>query len=90
MNELCSCSQFIYPGSKAALDVRQIDGQYEAFTLVEKIVKQNLSSILATENPGVITESLIAGAIAMALCYIARIQRTKATGLKVNSTIIFF
>ncbi|KAF7270140.1 transcription factor B4 [Rhynchophorus ferrugineus] len=81
-------SQFIYPGSKAALDVRQIDGQYEAFTLVEKTVKQNLSSILSSEHSGVITESLLAGAIAMALCYIARIQRTKATGLKLNCRIL--
>lgn len=53
------------------------------FLQVEKTVKQNLAQLLSTENSAVATESLIAGAIAMALCYIARIQRTKSTGVKV-------
>ncbi|XP_030753161.1 general transcription factor IIH subunit 3 [Sitophilus oryzae] len=81
-------SQFIYPGPKKLLDVRQIDGQYEAFTLVEKTVKQNITSILSMENSGIVTESLLAGAVAMALCYIARIQRTKANGVKLNCRIL--
>lgn len=77
-------SEFIYPGTSKQLDVRQIDGQYEVFTLVEKTVKQNLAKILTTETPStIITESLLAGAIAMALCYIARIHRTKPPGCKV-------
>lgn len=77
------CSQFVYPGPKKPLDVRQVDGQFEVFLQVEKTVKQNLAQLLSTENSAVATESLIAGAIAMALCYIARIQRTKPTGVKV-------
>lgn len=78
-----SSSQFIYPGQGKPLDVRQVDGQYEVFTAVEKTTKQNLAKLLASENSTVITESLLAGAIAMALCYIARIHRTKSPGAKV-------
>lgn len=74
----------MYPGPGKPLDIRQIDGQYEVFTLVEKTVKQNLAKLLASENSVVITESLLAGAIAMALCYIARIQRTKPPGSRVS------
>lgn len=40
--------------------------------------------ILTTETSTVYTESLLAGTIAMALCYIARILRTKTPGLKVK------
>lgn len=78
-------SQFIYPGPGKPLDVRQVDGQYEVFTAVEKTTKQNLAKLLS-ENSTVVTESLLAGAIAMALCYIARIQRTKPPGAKVYIT----
>ncbi|XP_025832586.1 general transcription factor IIH subunit 3 [Agrilus planipennis] len=80
-------SQFIYPGLGKALDVRQIDGQYEAFTLVEKTVKLNLSKLLS-ESITVSNESLLAGAIAMALCYIHRIHKSKPPGCKINSRIL--
>lgn len=53
------------------------------FTLVEKTVKLNLSKIISSENTTQSTESLIAGTIAMALCYIARVQRKKPPGSKV-------
>ncbi|KAJ8959992.1 hypothetical protein NQ318_009427 [Aromia moschata] len=81
-------SQFIYPGPSKPLDVRQVDGQYEAFTIVEKTTKHNLAKLLSSENSAVITESLLAGAIAMALCYIARIQRIKPPGAKLNCRIL--
>lgn len=79
-----NCSEFVYPGPSKPLDIRQIDGQYEIFTLVEKTVKHNLSKLLSEETSSVITESLLAGALAMALCYIARIKRIKPPGSKVN------
>lgn len=66
------------------MDVRQVDGQYEVFTQVEKTIKHNLAKLLSTESSVVITESLLAGAIAMALCYIARMQRTKPPGASVR------
>ncbi|XP_072384285.1 general transcription factor IIH subunit 3 [Diabrotica undecimpunctata] len=81
-------SQFIYPGQGKNADIRQVDGQYEVFTAVEKITKRNLAKVLTTENSSVITESLLAGAIAMALCYIARLQRTKPPGAKLNCRVL--
>ncbi|CAH1971948.1 unnamed protein product [Acanthoscelides obtectus] len=81
-------SHFIYPGPGKPQDIRQIDGQYEAFTVVEKTTKQNLTQLLASETSTVITESLLAGAIAMALCYIVRLQRTKPPGAKLNCRIL--
>ncbi|XP_066153710.1 general transcription factor IIH subunit 3 [Euwallacea fornicatus] len=79
-------SQFVYPAPRKTLDVRQVDGQYEIFLQVEKTVKQNIAQLLASENSATVaTESLLAGAIAMALCYIARIQRTKPSGVKLNA-----
>lgn len=77
------CSSFLYPEPVKPLDVRQVDGQYEVFTLVEKTVKLNLSKIISSENNAQPTESLLSGAIAMALCYIARMQRKKVPGVKV-------
>ncbi|KAF5298033.1 hypothetical protein FQR65_LT09844 [Abscondita terminalis] len=81
-------SEFIYPKSGKPLDVRQIDGQYEVFTLVEKTIKTNLHKIITAENTVLSNESLLAGALCMALCYIQRIQRTKPPGCKLNSRIL--
>ncbi|KAK9887356.1 hypothetical protein WA026_022025 [Henosepilachna vigintioctopunctata] len=81
-------SDFIYPGPGKPLDIRQVDGQYETFTLVEKTIKQNLAKHLAGESAMLNTESLLAGAIAMALCYISRLQRTKSPAFTLNSRIL--
>lgn len=79
-------SQFIYPGQGKHTDVRQVDGQYEVFTAVEKITKKNLAKVLTADSSTVTKESLLAGAIAMALCYISRLQRTKPPG----ATVIYY
>lgn len=56
------------------LEVRQVDGQYEAFSLVEKTVKQRLSHIITNASKiNQPTESLLAGSMSMALCYISRV-----------------
>lgn len=65
------------------MDIRQIDGQYEVFTLVEKTIKTNLAKLITSESSTITNESLLAGTLAMALCYIHRIQRTKPPGCKV-------
>lgn len=66
-----------------------MDGQYEVFTVVEKTIKQKLAAIV-TKAPKLVqpSESLLAGTISMALCYIARMERTKPLGLKMNSRIL--
>jgi transcription initiation factor TFIIH subunit 3 len=56
--------------------LRQLDGQYELFTHVEKTIRQNLQQLVMTdaksETAGTACESLLAGALAMAVCYIHR------------------
>ncbi|XP_046746931.1 general transcription factor IIH subunit 3 isoform X1 [Diprion similis] len=82
-------STFLYPDEKL-MEVRQIDGQYEGFMMVEKTVRQNLQKLIheiATNKP-LNTESLIGGALAMALCYIVRLEREKVAGEKINSRIL--
>lgn len=71
---------FLYPSQDEEIEnIRQQDGQYELFTQVEKCIKDNLQTLLKqeaesikqTRNMGV-CDSLLAGAIAMSLCYIHR------------------
>lgn len=66
-----------------------MDGQYEKFTQVEKTIKLNLADLISSApqltQPG---ESMLAGSIAMALCYIARLQREKPPGSKLNARIL--
>ena len=68
-------SKFLYPSSDRTLEVRQIDGQHEYFTLIEKSIKTNLAELIKTGPPiGGNTESMLAGCLAMILCYIVRVS----------------
>ena len=62
------------------LNVRQVDGQYEAFTLVERTVKDALNNIIMNapqiNSP---VESLLAGCMSMGLCYISRVSGNMET-----------
>lgn len=57
------------------LGSRRQDGQFEPFNLVEKSIKQRLTHIICnaprTSQP---VESMLAGSMGMALCYIARVN----------------
>lgn len=82
-------TEFLYPTPGRPIDVRQIDGQYEVFTLVEKTVKQKLANLIErAPKLNAPSESLIAGSLGMALCYIARVQRNKQAGTSMNSRIL--
>lgn len=66
--------EYLYPTPIKQLDPRRLDGQFEPFNLVEKSIKQRLTHIIC--NAPKITqpaESMLAGSIGMALCYIARV-----------------
>lgn len=67
-------SKFLYPSDKN-LDIRQIDGQHEYFTLIEKAVKTNLAEMVSSAPPiSGNCESMLAGCLAMILCYIVRVR----------------
>lgn len=87
---LVICSEFLYPTENTQHnEIRQIDGQYEKFTQVEKIIKHNLAELVKNaptlSQP---TESMLAGSIAMALCYIARLQRELPPANKLNARVL--
>lgn len=73
-------TEFLYPCKEENQEViRQQDGQYELFTQVEKNVKTNLQRLIKKEalamremNQPTSCDTLIAGAVAMSLCYIHR------------------
>lgn len=82
-------SEFLYPNPKQQLDVRQIDGQYEYFTLIEKTIKSNVTNLIKTAPKQTMqSESLLAGSLAMVLCYIARIKRQQNPGQKLHCRIL--
>lgn len=88
--EIFCFSEFLYPSqNRKQNEIRQMDGQYERFTQVEKTIKSNLTALVTTapklNQP---TESMLAGSIAMAMCYITRLQREKPTGSKLNARIL--
>lgn len=79
-------SEFLYcdvdalqpqPGQPSQLGPpRQSDGQYEIFAHLETSTKQNLKKFILDDKSGFFddkdSESLIAGALTLALCYINR------------------
>jgi transcription initiation factor TFIIH subunit 3 len=82
-------SKFLFPSTEKTLEVRQIDGQYEYFTFVEKSIKTNLAELLKTSPKQVnSSESMIAGCLAMILCYIVRTKRAQPPGSHLNCRIL--
>lgn len=82
-------AQFLYPQEKMP-EVRQFDGQYEKFTQLERTVRQQIHKMvgeMSMDRKGN-EESLISGALSMALCYIARMERDKYAGEKINPRIL--
>ncbi|XP_023247137.1 general transcription factor IIH subunit 3 isoform X2 [Copidosoma floridanum] len=82
-------AKFLYPLEKIT-DVRQFDGQYEKFTQLECTVRQQIHKIisdLATKK-SCSDESLISGALTMALSYVARQEREKFAGEKLHARIL--
>nr|CAD7463790.1 unnamed protein product [Timema tahoe] len=89
---------FPLPGDSDAETVatlRQQDGQYEMFSHVEKTLRQNLQRLVLREvedirsgSVALAGDSLLAGALSMALCYIHRIERELGTGGKMNSRVL--
>jgi len=72
--------QFLYPSTGRSQEIRQMDGQYEYFTSVEKTIKTNLADLIknAPKAAANSNESLLAGCLAMVLCYISRVSYTIA------------
>ncbi|XP_034944486.1 general transcription factor IIH subunit 3 [Chelonus insularis] len=83
-------AKFLYPDTDKVTEIRQFDGQYEKFTLVEFSIRQKLKEIVneLASVKNLHEESLISGAMSLALCYIARLERDKIPGVKLHSRIL--
>ena len=82
-------AEFLYPKDRMP-EIRQYDGQYEKFTQLEQTVRMQIQKMLSEvqiERTGN-DESLISGALSMALCYISRLEREKVAGEKIYSRIL--
>lgn len=66
----------MFPNEEASsVNYRQQDGQYELFMQTERTVRQALQTFVLNTNrqsDNLTAEPLLAGALAMALCYIHR------------------
>ncbi|CAB4056434.1 TFIIH3 [Lepeophtheirus salmonis] len=76
LGSMASGSYFLYPppdDPAADNEIRQLDGQYELFTLVETTVRSKFIELLQSEA-GISsqTDSPLSGSLAMALSYINR------------------
>ncbi|XP_036142407.1 general transcription factor IIH subunit 3-like isoform X3 [Monomorium pharaonis] len=87
-------TKFLYPCEITA-EIRQMDDQYEKFTMMEHTVRQQLQRIIS-ENILLwafpmnipLNISLISGALNMALCYIARLKSEKIASQKLHPRIL--
>ncbi|XP_037957372.1 general transcription factor IIH subunit 3 [Teleopsis dalmanni] len=83
-------SFYLYPTEgKKVPDTQNYDGQFEAFSEVELTVRQNLSELI--ENAPIVTpiaESLLAGTISLALCYINRLSLEVEPNTKIRPRIL--
>ncbi|XP_046383700.1 general transcription factor IIH subunit 3 [Ischnura elegans] len=82
-------------------NMQQVDGQYELFTLVEKTVRKAVHRLIVSseqdesnsmqgngQESSSSKDSLLAGSLAMALCYIHRLNKENPSSKKMNSRIL--
>lgn len=67
-------SKFLYPSTDRTIEMRQIDGQHEIFTQIEKAVKTNLAELIKNAPEPRNSQTVLAGCLAMILCYITRVR----------------
>merc|ERR1712032_243527 len=71
--------------------LRQQDGQYEEFAVVEAVVRRRVAQVAAADEGGGhgrSNESLLAGAMAMALAHVNRQQAAAPPGSKVLARML--
>lgn len=65
------------------------DGKYELFSQVDDVVKRKLRQLVLQNPEGeVAPDSVVAGALAMALCYIHRLEKESTIGEKLSARIL--
>ncbi|XP_076367264.1 transcription factor B4 isoform X1 [Tachypleus tridentatus] len=84
-------SAFLFPKPQNddSEDDRPTDGQYELFVQVDRCVKDGVKQlVLESPQETLHMESVLAGAMSMALCYIHRIEREEKSRQKLSARIL--
>ncbi|XP_042297677.1 general transcription factor IIH subunit 3 isoform X1 [Sceloporus undulatus] len=93
-------SRFLYPGKHwAALDLfaeagesnisGSKDGKYELLTTINETIAEEIKDLMTnTEIKGQQTETLLAGSLAKALCYIHRVSKAGSASQEIKSRIL--
>ncbi|GBN47233.1 hypothetical protein AVEN_5438-1 [Araneus ventricosus] len=85
------CSAFLYPlpSSSESEETRPSDGQYELSANIENAVHTNVKKLVLQNNEvEIYTESLVAAAMTMALCYIHRLRKQQIIEKKIQARIL--
>ncbi|KAK7087555.1 general transcription factor IIH subunit 3-like [Littorina saxatilis] len=65
------------------------DGKYELFAQVDSVVKKEMQQLMSQNPEGEVSpDSVVAGALAMALCYIHRLEKECTIGIKLSARIL--
>merc|ERR1719234_1123811 len=87
------CS-FLFPSAEVKEEgklLRQQDGQYEEFAVVQAVVRRRVAQVIAADEGGGhgrSNESLLAGAMAMALAHVNRQQAAAPPGTKLLARML--
>ncbi|XP_070572143.1 general transcription factor IIH subunit 3-like isoform X2 [Ptychodera flava] len=91
-------SQFLYPTrepSPSSQDVDESryqniprDGKYEHFAKVDDTVFKEVKQLITGQEEELHSDTLLAGSLAMALCYIHRLEKEAAAGEKLKPRVL--
>ncbi|XP_033126678.1 general transcription factor IIH subunit 3-like [Anneissia japonica] len=84
-------SRFLYPkpNTEEVEEVRSVDGKYELFTAVDDTIMKELRKLMTESQTGSVhTDTLLSGSLAMALCYIHKLEKQNKVGTKSRSRIL--
>ncbi|XP_064460336.1 general transcription factor IIH subunit 3-like [Ornithodoros turicata] len=85
-------SCFLYPkAQQETTETYSVDGQHELFTEVASAVKTGVKDLVHSDTEhSVNAESLLAGGLSLALCYVNRIEKEAVDQKKLLSRILVF
>ncbi|XP_008111892.2 general transcription factor IIH subunit 3 isoform X1 [Anolis carolinensis] len=92
-------SRFLYPGKRweiidifgEAVDANMYgskDGKYELLTTVNETIAEEIQDLMTNGIKWQQTETLLAGSLAKALCYIHRVSKTESASQEIKSRIL--
>jgi len=84
-------SEFLYPAPKSETpeDSRSQDGRYELFTKVNNSIRDKVKDLILNKSQGVVyPESLLAGALCKALCYINKMIKDGQGSQKLSARLL--